>query len=696
MASHKYKVLPGRSYPLGATYVDGGVNFALYSSTAQKVELCLFGPDGKEEVRLEVPEYTDEVFNCFIPGLQPGQLYGYRVYGPYDPQNGLRFNHNKLLIDPYAKAFYGKVIWSTALFGYKVGDKLEDLSFDRQDSAPYMPKCVVVPSFSLRKEKPRTRRTNSIIYEVHVKGATKLHPKVPEKIRGTFKGLADKHLIKYYQELGITALELLPVQSFFMGSMPEANGLYNYWGYNTVNFFTPEPAYLGSKDIQEFRDFVDAYHAAGIEIFLDVVYNHTAEGSHLGPTLSFRGIDNESYYKLMPSNKRYYYDSTGVGNTFNMDHPKATEIVMDSLRYWVKEMGVDGFRFDLAVSLGRTDAGFMQRSSFYNAAGQDPTLQQIKKIAEPWDIGMGGYQLGNFPAGWSEWNGLYRDSVRKFWRGDSYMLGKMANAFSGSSNLFERRGRRPWASVNFITSHDGFTLHDLVSYNHKHNTANGEHNRDGDNNNNSYNHGHEGPTDNPKVNAVRRRQIKNMLATNILSQGLPMLLGGDELGRSQNGNNNTYSQDNKLNWIDWEHAAKDTDILNFTKKVIAIRKNHTVFRRSHFFRGALDDTTGKKDIVWLNKRGEEMTHNDWNDEHNRTLVFRLSGDNGDMFHTDKSGVAEKPDNDFYIIMNANDREVKIDAPVGEWNLVFDTSDAIRVEDSFVHVPPKTFVLFEQK
>ncbi|MDR0367009.1 MAG: glycogen debranching protein GlgX [Rickettsiales bacterium] len=689
------KILPGRSYPLGATYTGRGVNFALFSANAEKVELCLFDAKGRQEERIVVPDYIDEVWCCFIPGLKPGQLYGYRVYGKYDPESGHRFNGNKLLVDPYAKAMFGKVIWSSALFPYKIGRRRDDLSFDDRDSAKFMPKCVVVaPDYDWGGvDKPCRRRSNSIIYEVHVKDATILREDVPAPIRGTVSGLAEPGMIGYFKNLGITAVELLPVQSFFLGSMPEHGGLHNYWGYNTVNFFTPEPSYLSGGDVREFKDFVRAYHQAGLEVFMDVVYNHTAEGNHLGPVLSFKGIDNASYYRLVKHSPRFYYDTTGVGNTLDFSHPRVIELVMDSLRYWAEEMMIDGFRFDLAVSLGRTESGFIRDSDFYNAIAQDPVMQKIKKIAEPWDVGQDGYQLGNFPVGWSEWNGRFRDTVRKFWRGDEGQLGDMARRFTGSAELFERRGRRPWSGVNFISSHDGFTANDLVSYNEKHNAANGEDNRDGDDGNNSCNYGAEGPSDDAGINEIRLRQVKNMLATAILSQGLPMLAGGDEFARSKGGNNNTYSQDNAANWFDWTLAGKNESLLKFVKGVIALRREHIVFRRSRFFRGALGGSKAK-DITWLTREGREMKPSDWNDPGNRVLIFRLSGETGDGFHVDKATGEPTRDVDFFAVMNADVGAVKVEVPKGEWSLAFDTSGRMVVEGSSITVPPRSFVMFE--
>ena len=698
----KLKILPGRPYPLGANYDGKGTNFALFSRNAEKVELCLFDAKGKTEIhRIELVEYTDEVWHCYIEEIKPGQLYGYRVYGEYSPEKGHRFNGNKLLIDPYAKAMYGKIVWSSSLFGYQLHNPEKDLSFDSRDNAKYMPKCVVIDSnYTWKTErKPEIRRSNSIIYELHVKGATKLHPKVPEKIRGTFEGLANKHFINYLKDLGITAIELLPSQCFFLGSIPERKGLYNYWGYNTANFFTPEPAYLASKNINEFKALVDAYHAEGLEIIMDVVYNHTPEGNQLGPTFSFRGIDNAYYYRLSKENPRYYDDTTGCGNTLNFDNTRVVQMAMDSLRYWATEMKIDGFRFDLAVSLGRDDYGFRTESDFYDAMAQDPVLQKVKRIAEPWDIGLGGYQVGNFPAGWSEWNGKYRDTARRFWRGDEGQIGDMATRFTGSSELFDKFGRRPWSTVNFITAHDGFTMNDLVSYNYKHNEENGEENRDGESNNNSYNYGNEGPTDSIKTNKIRIRQIKNFFATLLLSQGLPMILGGDEMRRTQNGNNNAYCQDNKTSWFDWHLLEKNKEIFDFVKKVIEIRKKHIVFRRSKFFKGQKIPGTKNKDITWLTLSGHEMTTEDWHNPKNKTLVFKISGEAGDNFHLDKEGNAT-PDSNFFVIMNADTRKYecsipKPQSPYKHWKVLFDTSGynkAKKLDSNSLVVHSRSFIL----
>ena len=700
--SSKLKILPGRPYPLGSNYDGRGTNFALFSKNAEKVELCLFDSKGKNEIhRIELVEYTDEVWHCYIEGIKPGQLYGYRVYGEYSPNKGHRFNGNKLLLDPYAKAMYGKIVWSSALFAYQLKNPEKDLSFDDRDSAKYMAKCVVIDdNYSWENEdKPGIRRSNSVIYELHVKGFTKQHPKVPTSLRGTFEGLANKNIINYLKNLGVTAIELLPVQAFFLGSIPERKGLYNYWGYNTANFFTPEPTYLASKNINEFKAMIDAYHSAGLEVIMDVVYNHTPEGNHLGPTFSFRGIDNAYYYRLSKDNPRYYDDTTGCGNTLNFDNPRVVQMTMDSLRYWATDMKVDGFRFDLAVSLGRNDSGFRTESDFYDAMGQDPVLQKVKRIAEPWDIGLGGYQVGNFPAGWSEWNGRFRDTTRRFWRGDDGQIGDMATRFTGSSELFDKLGRRPWSTVNFVTAHDGFTMNDLVSYNNKHNDANGEDNRDGETNNDSFNYGYEGPSNNSKIKTIRTRQMKNFFATILLSQGLPMLLAGDEIKRTQSGNNNAYCQDNKISWVNWDLLNKNKELFSFVKKIIEIRKKHIVFRRSKFFKGQRIPGTRNKDITWLTPAGKEMTTDDWHNPKNKTLVFKISGEAGDNFHLDKEGNAT-PDKNFFVIMNADVKKYtcivpRPKPPYKNWKVLFDTSEhnkESKLTSTSILVSPRTFIL----
>ncbi|MCU1613578.1 MAG: glgX, partial [Frankiales bacterium] len=566
------QVWPGNAYPLGATYDGTGTNFAIFSEVAEKVELCLFDEDGKEQ-RIELPEMDGFVWHGFLPGIQPGQRYGFRVYGPYDPEQGLRCNPTKLLLDPYAKAIDGAVDWDQACFGYEFGSGERN----DEDSAPHMPKSVVVsPYFDWGVDRPpKTPYNKSIIYEAHVKGLTMTHPRVPEELRGTYGGVAHPAIIEHLQELGITAIELMPVHQFVQDDTLLQKGLRNYWGYNTIGFFAPHNEYATATDgqqVQEFKGMVRALHEAGIEVILDVVYNHTAEGNHMGPTLSFRGIDNQAYYRLVDDDKQYYVDTTGTGNSLNVRHPQSLQLIMDSLRYWVTEMHVDGFRFDLASSLARQFHEVDRLSAFFDLVHQDPVVSQVKLIAEPWDVGDGGYQVGNFPALWTEWNGKYRDEVRDFWRGENAVVGEFASRITGSSDLYQHSGRRPVASINFVTAHDGFTLNDLVSYNEKHNEANGENNNDGESHNRSWNCGVEGPTDDPEVLTLRARQRRNFIATLMLSQGVPMLLHGDELGRSQGGNNNGYAQDSELTWIDWDKV--DEGLLEFTKLVTRLRTAH--------------------------------------------------------------------------------------------------------------------------
>src|SRR6478609_6126140 len=603
------EIWPGAAYPLGATYDGSGTNFTLFSEVAERVELCLFSPDG-DETRFELPEVDGFVWHAFLPGIEPGQRYGYRVYGPTDAANGLRCNPNKLLLDPYAKAIDGTIEWDESLFGYHFGD--ED-SVNNDDSATHMPKCVVInPFFDWANDRsPRHPYAESVIYEAHVKGMTELHPEIPDEMRGTYAGMAHPVMIDHLTSLGITTLELMPVHHFVNDSFLVDKGLSNYWGYNTIGFFAPDSKYSSSANpggqVQEFKAMIRALHAAGIEVILDVVYNHTGEGNHLGPTLSFRGIDNASYYRLVPDHPRYYQDYTGCGNTLNVRHPRVLQLIMDSLRYWVLEMHVDGFRFDLASTLARELHDVDRLSAFFDIIHQDPVLSQVKLIAEPWDLGEGGYQVGNFPAGWAEWNGRYRDAIRRYWKGDGGQVAEVAYRLSGSSDLYEGGGRRPHASINFVTAHDGFPLHDLVSYNQKHNEANGEDNRDGTDDNLSWNCGVEGPTTKPSVVALRERQKRNMLATLLLSQGVPMLCGGDEMGRTQHGNNNAYCQDSEISWVDWTLNKPQQALLTFTRSLIALRQKHPVFRRRRFFQGRRIRGAEVKDLYWLRPDGKEMT-----------------------------------------------------------------------------------------
>jgi glycogen operon protein len=625
---------PGRSYPLGATWDGEGVNFALFSENATGVELCLFDAHDspQESHRIPFEERTEQVWHLYLPEARPGQHYGYRVHGPYEPEAGHRFNSTKLLIDPYAKAIASTVEWSDAMFGYRIGDPAADLSKDDRDNAGSVPKCVVIDqAFTWGGDKLlRTPWDQTIIYEVHVKGFTARHPDVPDSHRGTYAGLTSPAALEYLKSLGVTAVELLPVHHFVRDKHLYDQGRHNYWGYNSIGFFSPDVRYARSpkrgEHVREFKTMVKTLHSEGLEVILDVVYNHTGEGNHLGPTMSFRGIDNAAYYRLMPDNKRYYMDYTGTGNTLNVTHPRTLQLIMDSLRYWVQEMHVDGFRFDLASTLARELHDVDRLSAFFDIIHQDPVLSQVKLIAEPWDLGEGGYQVGNFPVGWAEWNGRYRDTIRRYWKGDGGQAGELAYRLTGSSDLYESGGRRPHASINFVTAHDGFTLNDLVSYNEKHNEANGEGNRDGTDDNASWNCGVEGPTDNPDVIALRERQKRNFLATLILSQGVPMICGGDEIGRTQRGNNNAYCQDNELSWYDWKLDRSSRDLFAFVQRLIALRREHPVLRRRRFFQGGRIWGSEVKDLAWFRPDGKEMTEDDWNKGYVRCLGLRLAGD----------------------------------------------------------------------
>jgi len=579
------RITEGSPLPLGATWDGLGVNFTLFSANATKVELCLFDAQGEKEIeRIELPEYTDEIWHGYLPDASPGTIYGYRVHGPYEPDAGHRFNPNKLLLDPYAKAHIGSLKWGPEVFGYVLDAKDGDLSFDERDSAALMPKCRVVdPAFTwTRDRKPEVSWGNTIFYELHVKGFTKQHPLVPENLRGTFVGLGRQEVVDYIKSLGVTSIELLPVHSFINDSYLLDRGLTNYWGYNTIGFFAADPRYLSSGQIAEFKQMVAHFYDAGLEIILDVVYNHTAEGNERGPTLSFRGIDNSSYYRLIPDKPRFYINDTGTGNTVNISHPRVLQMVTDSVRYWALEMHVDGFRFDLATILGREPRGFDEGGGFLKSCRQDPVLSGIKLIAEPWDCGPGGYQVGSFSPGWAEWNDQYREIVRGYWKGDESKVPELAARLSGSADFFNKRGRKPWASVNLLTAHDGFTLNDLVSYNDKHNDANGEGNRDGNSNNASWNCGAEGPTDDPGIRALRERQKRNFLATLLLSQGTPMIVAGDEFGRTQKGNNNAYCQDNEISWLDWNPHEEGVALSNFVRKLILLRRSFPILRRTRF------------------------------------------------------------------------------------------------------------------
>jgi glycogen operon protein len=672
-------VWPGQPYPRGATWDGEGVNFSLFSANAEKVELCLFDPSGRHEVqRIALRERTDEIWHCYLPEARPGLLYGYRVHGPYQPERGLRFNPNKLLIEPYAKRLEGALVWSDAHFGYRLGQPKADLSFDKRDSAAGTPKSRVIDSaFTWGDDRPpRVPWHDTVIYEAHVRGVTLRHPEVPPSLRGTYAGLATAPMIEHFLRLGITTLELMPVHAFVDDRTLLEKGLRNYWGYNTIGFFAPERRYSATGNISEFKTMVKTLHSAGIEVILDVVYNHTAEGNELGPTLSMRGIDNGAYYRLSPENARYYMDFTGTGNTLNLQHPRVLQLIMDSLRYWVQEMHVDGFRFDLASALARELYDVDRLGSFFDTIGQDPVLSQVKLIAEPWDIGSGGYQVGNFPPGWNEWNDKYRDSMRAYWKGDGGLIGEFARRFTGSSDLYEASGRKPHASINFITAHDGFTLEDLVSYNEKHNEANGESNRDGANENRSWNCGVEGPTQDESVRALRLRQKRNLMATLLLSQGVPMVLGGDELGHTQLGNNNAYCQDSELSWLDWDLDAERQAFLDFTCNLIAMRRRHPVFSRRRFLQGHTVTGDGLREIIWLSPDGREMTESEWGVPFARCLGLYLAG--AAIERRDRRGRLVT-DNNFVLLYNAHHEQIpfQLSGQLGEkiWWTVLDTAAA---------------------
>lgn len=681
------KISPGSAFPLGATWLGTGTNFAVYSENATAIDLCLFQNqhDEEETIRVRMAERTGSIWHVFVDDVRPGQLYGFRVHGPYDPEQGHRFNPHKLLIDPNAKAIAGTIQWHDSLFGYTLGHEQEDLSFNTQDSAPFLPKCVVIdPYFDWDgDEPPRTPFHQTIIYEAHVKGLTKRLPNIPDEIRGTYAALGHPVTIQHLTTLGITAIELMPVHHFVTDRYLKEKDLENYWGYNTLGFFAPDVRYSSSgvmgEQVTEFKTMVKALHRAGIEVILDVVYNHTGEGNHMGPTVSFRGIDNATYYRLT-ENRRYYMDYTGTGNTLNAMLPNVLRIIMDSLRYWIVDMHVDGFRFDLASALARELHEVDRLSSFFDIIYQDPIISQVKLIAEPWDVGEGGYQVGNFPQGWSEWNGKYRDCIRDYWRGADSMLGEFAQRFTGSSDLYKGDYRTPTASINFITAHDGFTLRDLVSYNEKHNDANGEQNQDGENHNRSWNCSVEGPTDNPRINALRKKQMRNFLATLFLSQGVPMLVAGDEFGRTQQGNNNAYCQDNEISWLDWEHA--DQELLLFTRQLIAIRKSHPVFTRRRWFQGRQIRGVGVEDIAWFLPDGAEMTEAHWNASFAKSLAVYLNG-YGDHSRFQEGNA--HVDDHFYIIFNAHYRRIKYCLPAEkygkEWRLVLDTAKAVVDEEA---------------
>jgi glycogen operon protein len=703
------KIYPGNPYPLGATWDGNGVNFALFADNATSVELCLFNTtkDETEGLKIKLTERTHHVWHVYVDGLTPGQLYGYRVHGPYDPTNGHRYNANKLLMDPYAKAIGGSIDWNDALFGYEVGHPDEDLSFSKTDSASFIPKSVVIDhNFDWDgDEPPKIPYHQSIIYETHVRGFTRTHPGIPENIRGTYAGLSHPVTIKYLKELGITTLELMPVHQFVIDRHLKEKGLTNYWGYNTIGYFAPDVRFSSSgvlgEQVMEFKTMVKALHKAGIEVILDVVYNHTAEGNHMGPTLSFKGIDNSAYYRLM-EDKRYYNDYTGTGNTLNANLPNVLRLMMDSLRYWILDMHIDGFRFDLASTLARELHEVDRLSAFFDIIHQDPTISQVKLIAEPWDIGEGGYMVGKFPAGWAEWNGKYRDSIRDYWRGADSMLAEFAERFTGSSDLYKGDYRTPSASINFITAHDGFTLHDLVSYNEKHNEANGEGNNDGESHNRSWNCGEEGPTNSPEIIALRERQKRNFLATMFLSQGVPMLVAGDEIGKTQSGNNNAYCQDNEISWINWAQA--DEKLKTFVRQLIQLRKEHPIFYRRGWFQGRPFKGRGLEDIAWFLPEGDEMTEEHWTYDFAKSLAVFL---NGRGIHFPGPKGEKIIDDNFYIIFNAHHESLKYKLPDvkygKDWLKVLDTSkETLNGDDtrypalSLIQVPARSVLLLQHK
>ena len=703
------EVWPGKAYPLGATYDGSGTNFALFSEVAERVELCLFDDDGAgglRETRIKLPEVDGFVWHGFLPGVESGQRYGYRVHGPYDPGSGHRCNPSKLLLDPYSKAIDGNFNWDQSLFGYNFGDPD---SRNDDDSAASMPKSVVTnPYFDWGNDRPPQHEyADTVIYETHVKGLTQTHPDIPEQARGTYAGIAHPAIIDHLTSLGVTAVELMPVHHFANDSTLIDKGLANYWGYNTIGFFAPDAKYSSSTtpggQVQDFKVMVRALHEAGIEVILDVVYNHTAEGNHLGPTVSMRGIDNAAYYRLVDDDKRYYMDYTGTGNSLNVGHPHSLQLIMDSLRYWVTEMHVDGFRFDLAATLAREFYDVDRLSTFFELVQQDPTVSQTKLIAEPWDLGPGGYQVGNFPPQWTEWNGKYRDTMRDFWRGESASLGEFASRLTGSADLYEHSARRPVASINFVTAHDGFTLRDLVSYNDKHNDANGEDNNDGESHNRSWNCGVEGPTDDPEITELRARQQRNFLTTLLLSQGVPMISHGDELGRTQGGNNNGYCQDNEITWVDWEQA--DADLLAFVRKVSALRADHPVFRRRRFFTGRpvrQRGSTGLPDISWFRPDGSEMTDDDWDSGFGKSVAVYLNGQG--IPGLDRRG-HRVVDDSFVLCFNAHHEPIEFTLPPTElgdrWQVVTDTAvpenghgDATMAAGSTVIVEGRALVVLQ--
>ena len=672
----KSEVREGLPHPCGATWDGEGTNFAIFSGNATKVELCLFDERGERELeRIKLPEYTNQIWHGYLPGTKPATVYGYRVHGPYEPEKGHRFNPNKLLLDPYACGHIGGLKWDAAIFGYQM-DTMDDLTFDERDSAPYMPKCVVVdPTFQWSEARTQKRIPwdDTIVYELHLRGFTKQHPKVPQELRGTFAGLAQKEVVDYIKSLGVTSVELLPIHTFVTDSHLLEKKLTNYWGYNSIGFFAPDPRYAFEREqtLREFKEMVARLHEGGLEVILDVVYNHTAEGNERGPTLSFKGIDNCSYYRLLPDQPRYYINDTGTGNTLNVSHGRVIQMVLDSLRYWVEQTRVDGFRFDLGTILAREPNGFDNQSGFLKACTQDPVLNTVKLIAEPWDCGPGGYQVGEFPPGWAEWNDKYRDTVRDYWRGQAKPSALSARLLA-SSDLFDRLGRKPSASVNFITAHDGFTLNDLVTYNDKHNEANGENNQDGSSDNRSWNCGTEGPTDDSEINALRDRQLRNFLATLLLSQGTPMMLAGDEFARTQQGNNNAYCQDNEISWVNWDVRDKGSVLIRFVQKLTGLRHQYPILRRNRFLTGTYVAEVGAKDLTWINANGSEMTAEQWRDPTMACFGMLLDG------KAQATGIRKSSkDATLLIVLNSHGDVVEFTLPqysnAGHWSLLIDTN-----------------------
>ncbi len=675
---HTAPMTEGLPHPRGACWDGKGTNFAVFSAHATKVEVCLFDEKGEQELeRIELPEYTNQIWHGYLPGVKPGQIYGYRVHGPYEPENGHRFNPNKLLLDPYAVAHVGELKWDPAIFGYKMESE-DDTTFDERDSAPFMPKCMVIdPNFDWHGQnmlsEVRVPFDDTILYELHVKGFTKQFPDLDEKMRGTYAGLGADPVVKYIKDLGVTSVELLPIHFFINDSQLLEKGLTNYWGYNSIGFFAPDKRYAMDKRhaLREFKEMVAKMHDAGLEVIMDVVYNHTAEGNERGPTLCFKGIDNASYYRLLPDKPRYYINDTGTGNTLNLSHPRVIQMVTDSLRYWVEQARVDGFRFDLGTILAREPNGFDNQSGFLKACSQDPCLSRVKLIAEPWDCGPGGYQVGGFPPGWAEWNDKFRDTIRKFWLGN-LPAAAMTESLCAWGSIFNHQGRRPWASINFITAHDGFTLNDMYSYNEKHNEANGEDNRDGSDNNNSWNCGAEGPTEDVEIITLRKRMIRNAMATLLLAQGTPMVLAGDEFGRTQGGNNNAYCQDNEISWLNWNLREKGQQLVAFTRRLMHMRHQYPILRRNLFLTGQYNEELGVKDLTWINANGSEMQQENWSDTGMRCFGMLLDG------RAQTTGIKQRGrEATLLIVINDHHDLVKFtlpECPGGEyWWLLVDTN-----------------------